>query len=255
MTSPSASQPRRTSIAAETSRAGFVMPAMLAMLVVIALVTGVILETARRAEQRARMIEQRALASYAADTAIARASMAIADAIGLHAPPPGVLSWPLNGAIATVRIEREDSRIDLNLADAATLQHALESVGADETTARRLASAIVDRRAEAPWRRVASLADLSGMDGDTATCLERVVTPYGGAAHEAKEETKDAAAEWGVPYRMSVSVAPPSSSAMPEAFVAVVRLSGDPAHPLLVHQWSPHRQVVQTAECFHGPVT
>ncbi len=231
-------------------RAGFALPAMLALIVVIALVVGGVIETARRAQMRALDIQRRAVDFYAAEAGIAAAGDAIAAAVEAHAPLPAALALDVEGRRVETRIDSEQDRLDLNAASGEALTAAMVTSGANDRLAHDQAEAIVARRQATPWRSAFDLAGLPSIDDAAAACLADVMTPHGGATALREEITAQPPASLGVPYRIRAQVM--TAGDRVAAVRAVIRLTGDPAHPMLVHEWRRTMEAAtsQSAPCF-----
>jgi Tfp pilus assembly protein PilX len=217
--------------------AGFALPAMLALLALMALVVGSIVEVSRSAHDRGAAIEARTLGYYAAEAGIADGADAIAEAVVRGDPAPHHLSTSVNGFEVESRVSPEAARVDVNLAPLQDVRQALSSAGGSNAVVERLMASITQRRSAGVIRSISAFSD----DRSATACLDQVLTLHGGAIAISQDERRVAAL--GEAYRIRATARRPAGAAF--TVTAIVRLTGDPARPLLVHTW--RREVAPAA--------
>ncbi|MBT9446197.1 MAG: general secretion pathway protein GspK [Hyphomonadaceae bacterium] len=235
-------------------RAGFVLPAVLALTLMAAMMLGSVMDAARRATESSGDMTARAQAFYADEAAIAHASLAIAQAIDSRTAPPATMLFQLDGRDVRVAIADIRRTLDLNAASATALVTLFERLGADATEAGSLAEAIVDARSTGPLTSLSDERLANSVPLARVACLESHVSAHGGAA--VVEEVADAPpADFGAPYALAAAT---SLTGQLQATVsAVVRLTGDPDTPLLVHAWRRHVETDPStpAACWSAPIS
>lgn len=139
-----------------TYSAGFVLPAVLWGVILLALIAGNLLLLGRAGTVQAIAGETRARLMAAAQAGLARALHELdADRPGA---PPERIAFAVEGIAVDVSISSESGRIDLNRAPASLLAAAFEHAGAESDAAALLAAAVLD------WRDADHVEELGGAE-------------------------------------------------------------------------------------------
>jgi general secretion pathway protein K len=168
---------------------GFAIVAALWAAALLAIMTLSILQIVRADARIGRGREEVAALNAVADAAV---NIAILSMLGPRATQPpvnaGAFAVPFNGYIAQVRVQDEAGKIDLNMANVATLRALLTDAGLDAGAAIEMANRVLARRGSDPTvragggnsaggsaRRLQSVEDLRSIPGITADVYRHAV--------------------------------------------------------------------------------
>lgn len=215
-------------------KSGFVLPAMLSLTVLAALLLAGLLQSARSAHDGAADMARRTAAFYAAEAGVARASLAIADAIADRKAPPATARYSIDGQEVAVAISDLRARMDINGAPSDELRHLFERLGATGADAQSLADRIEKARADKSLTGIRDEALKDIAPASLSACLSRHLSAHGG-------QTSEAAVSGETPADFGAAVEITATTALAhEQFAevqAVVRATGDPERPFLTHEW------------------
>lgn len=232
-------------------KAGFVLPAMLSLTVLLALVLAGVLQAAREAHDGALDMTRRTTAFYLAEAGIARGSIAITDAIAERQTAPATQRFSVEGRDITVVISDLRSRFDLNASPPEELKDLFARLGASAGDAKTLADEL--SRAREPVA-LTGLRDtrLEGLlPQATVACLETHLSAHGGTTTKANAFERGPA-DFGAAFEITATT--PLVREQVAEVRAVVRATGDPEHPFLTHEWRRRIRTSSTPadSCWRG---
>lgn len=243
---------------ANTRQSGFALVAVIWTLGLITLLGMAVIVGARYRTRTASNYASVAMAEMAAESAV---NLAIAAA--LTATPDQVVSFPLRcrlpgGERATIAVEEETGKVDLNTASLTALTRLFTALTGDQSAGSRLAAQIVEFRKPktqgAIAARFTSIMELDQIDGMPPRLFRsalRHVTVRSGkpepdmdAASPALRrllnvEPKPDAAQRGTPAGGSMTIRADINSPDGTRFIreALVSLEGGSARPYVIREW------------------
>jgi general secretion pathway protein K len=256
---------------------GFAIIAALWAAALLAIMTLSILQIVGADARVGRGREDVATLNNVADAAV---NIAILAMLGPRATQPPVnaapFAVPFDGYIAQVRVQDEAGKIDLNMANVATLRAVLTNAGLDSGASIDIANRILVLRGEnaatSSAQRLQSVEDLQSVVGITPEILSRVVPlvtvysqtswidpafatlnvlnvfrtidPNAEAAWRRKEQERaglrgadpSPGVALGHAFTITAEVVGPAASRVVR--VAIIRLTGQKQQPLLIYAWN-----------------
>lgn len=223
---------------------GFVLPSVLALIVIISLFLAATLSITLQAQRSSMSLARTTQEYYAAEAGVAEAINELAKSIEASTPFRSSFAFLFEGYDLEVLIEPEAMRLDVNRAPLEALQSELVELGFASRDAIEGAIQIQkarDKQSDGGVRPI-----LGGSDKQMQWCLGAKLSEFDGRTGPTLQYSLKAS--YGEPYRIRAIVnadRPRKDDDTVSAVTAIVRLSGDPENPLLIQHWKRDQEPKQ----------